>query len=122
MKRRITIVGFVFIGVFLMVPAPAGAHAFLDHSDPKVGSTVSASPPALTLVFTEGVEPAFSRIEVTDEAGAALEAKQAEHPQTDTLRVALPSLKPGTYKVHWSVVSVDTHATEGTFRFSVKAP
>jgi methionine-rich copper-binding protein CopC len=122
MKRGIAIAGFVLIATFVMVPAPAEAHAFLDHSDPKVGSTVSQSPPALTLVFTEGVEPAFSRIEVTDEAGAAIEAKQLEHPQTDTLRVALPSLKPGTYKVHWSVVSVDTHATEGTFRFSVKAP
>jgi methionine-rich copper-binding protein CopC len=122
MKRGIAIAGFVLIATFVMVPAPAEAHAFLDHSDPKVGSTVSQSPPALTLVFTEGVEPAFSRIEVTDEAGTAIEAKQLEHPQTDTLRVALPSLKPGTYKVHWSVVSVDTHATEGTFRFSVKAP
>jgi len=122
MKRRIAIAGFVLIGTCLMVPPPAGAHAFLDHSDPKVGSTLSAAPPALTLVFTEGIEPAFSRIEVTDEAGAAIDAKQVEHPQTDTLRVALPSLKPGTYKVHWSVVSVDTHATEGTFRFSVKAP
>jgi copper resistance protein C len=28
-------------------------------------------------------------------------------------------LPPGTYKVTWHVVSVDTHTTEGTFTFRI---
>ena len=35
------------------------------------------------------------------------------------LRVSLGALGPGTYRVVWRVVSVDTHATEGDFTFRV---
>jgi methionine-rich copper-binding protein CopC len=28
-------------------------------------------------------------------------------------------LSPGTYRVHWHVLSVDTHKTEGSFSFRV---
>jgi methionine-rich copper-binding protein CopC len=33
--------------------------------------------------------------------------------------VGLKALPPGTYQVHWRVLSVDTHKTEGNFSFSV---
>jgi hypothetical protein len=29
-------------------------------------------------------------------------------------------LTPGTYRVSWRVVSVDTHPTEGNFTFTIK--
>jgi hypothetical protein len=35
------------------------------------------------------------------------------------LRVSLPKLVPGTYRVTWRVLSVDTHVTEGDFTFAV---
>jgi methionine-rich copper-binding protein CopC len=35
------------------------------------------------------------------------------------LWVSLPSLAPGTYRVTWRVLSVDTHVTEGDFTFEV---
>jgi methionine-rich copper-binding protein CopC len=103
----------------LLRPPPAGAHAFLDHADPRVGSTV-APPPAVTLNFTEPVEEAFSHVEVLDPSGNRLETGALEHPAPATLRLPLPPLAPGDYTVRWAVVSVDTHPTEGTFTFSVK--
>jgi copper resistance protein C len=36
------------------------------------------------------------------------------------IHVSLKPLPPGSYKVHWHAVSVDTHATDGTFTFTVK--
>jgi len=45
-----------------------------------------------------------------------------EKLQCDTateLRVALKPLPPGTYKVIWRVLSVDTHRTNGSFIFRV---
>jgi len=117
----VTLVSVIAAGI-LCPRSNAFAHAFLDHADPKVGSTVSTSPAAITIVFTEGVEPKFSRIEVFDENGRKLDTRGLEHPKGDQLVVALPPLKPGKYKVHWSAVSVDTHATEGTFDFSVESP
>ncbi len=35
------------------------------------------------------------------------------------LRVPLKALSPGTYKVIWRVLSVDTHRTQGDFTFRV---
>ena len=38
---------------------------------------------------------------------------------SNELRVALKTLGPGTYKVSWRVLSVDTHRTQGDFSFHV---
>ena len=35
------------------------------------------------------------------------------------LQVPLKPLAPGTYRVKWRVLSVDTHVTEGDFIFRV---
>jgi len=35
------------------------------------------------------------------------------------LRVSVPHLAPGSYRVVWRVLSVDTHVTEGDYRFEV---
>ena len=35
------------------------------------------------------------------------------------LQVPLKPLRPGTYRVKWRVLSVDTHVTEGDFTFRV---
>jgi methionine-rich copper-binding protein CopC len=36
------------------------------------------------------------------------------------LRLSVPALGPGEYKVSWKVMSVDTHVTNGTFSFTVR--
>ena len=41
------------------------------------------------------------------------------HPIQALLKVSLPPLGPGTYRVAWRVVSVDTHVTSGSFTFQV---
>ena len=120
--RARSIAGAVLSGALLWFPSAGHAHAFLDHADPKVGSAVQSSPPALALTFTEGVEPAFSKIEVVDGDAQVVAVGGLEHPDESTLRVSLPTLRVGSYKVKWKVVSVDTHETEGTFQFSVKSP
>ena len=35
------------------------------------------------------------------------------------LRVSLPALPPGRYKVAWRVLSIDSHVTEGDFTFRI---
>jgi hypothetical protein len=108
--------GAVVIGSF-----PAQAHAFLDHASPVVGSSVPASPPVVTLWFTQDLEPAFSGVTVTNEAGQRVDLGNVQIPQGSPaeLQIGLKPLPPGTYLVSWHVVSVDTHPTEGTFTFEV---
>jgi hypothetical protein len=35
------------------------------------------------------------------------------------MTIGLKAIGPGSYKVHWHALSVDTHSTEGTFTFHV---
>jgi len=97
------------------------AHAFLDHASPAVGSAVPAAPAAVTISFTQNLEPAFSGVAVTDAAGQRVDLGNAQivpgHP--DQLQVGLRPLPAGIYTVTWHVVSVDTHPTQGTFTFDV---
>ena len=97
------------------------AHAVLDHAEPRVGATVAAAPQEVSLWFTQRLEGAFCRIEVRDSDGARVDdgAAQVDGSDPVRLRVMLKPLQPGTYKVNWRVLSVDTHTTEGHFTFRV---
>ena len=110
----------LFAAAQALLPAAAAAHAMLDRAMPPVGSTVAAAPREIVLSFTGPVEPAFSSIEVRSEAGAAMQAGKASVGAKRTqLRVALKALPPGSYKVIWRVLSVDTHRSQGDFTFRV---
>jgi methionine-rich copper-binding protein CopC len=99
----------------------AGAHAFLDHATPAVGSAVRASPAQVKLWFTQQLEPAFSTARVSDRSGKQVDKRDPQVDRADAtlLRVSLPQLAPGTYRVTWRALSVDTHVTEGDFTFDV---
>jgi copper resistance protein C len=100
----------------------AFAHAFPDHAQPAVGGTVSPAPTEVKIWFTQKLEPAFSKLDVHDTADAVVDnGDAAVDPQDATLlHISLKPLSAGTYKVHWHAVSVDTHATDGDFTFTVK--
>jgi len=99
----------------------AWAHAFLDHAIPTVGGTVHGSPADVKVWFTQELEPAFSSLQVVDQNGAEVDKKDKAIDPTDRtlMKVSLPNLPPGKYKVLWHALSVDTHTTEGTFTFEV---
>ncbi len=105
----------------VLAAGPAVAHAFLDHASPAVGSTVPAAPAAVMRWFSQDLEPAFSKVTVTSQAGQPVDLGNAQVPpgHPDQLQIGLKPLAPGTYTVNWHVISVDTHPTEGTFTFEV---
>ena len=109
------------LAILLWGVAGAGAHAFLDHADPRVGRTVKTPPANVRIWFTEGLEPAFSAAQVLNGAGQRMDKADSQVDSSDRtlLRVSLPPLAPGTYKVIWRVLSIDGHVTEGDFTFRV---
>ena len=114
--------GLLLVVGLLAWPAVSEAHAFLEHAEPKVGSTVEVSPKEVKVYFTEEVEPAFSTLRVLD-AGEHEMDKKDTHVDGDNpklLIVSVPALPPGTYRVEWKVVASDTHHTKGSFSFTVK--
>jgi hypothetical protein len=106
----------------LALPSHSWAHAFLDHADPKVGGTITRSPAEIKIWFTQELEPAFSKLEVQDAQGREVDKKDAHLDAKDKslFLVSLPQLPAGTYTVIWHAVSVDTHRTQGRFKFTIQ--
>ena len=100
----------------------ASAHAFLERAVPGVGSTVGGSPDELQLSFTQSVEAALSGVRVASVGGGPVAVSKptadASNPATLHVRLAR-ALSPGTYVVTWHVVSVDTHPTSGSYKFTI---
>jgi methionine-rich copper-binding protein CopC len=105
----------------LLLPVASHAHALLTKAQPAVGTSVSTAPTSVSITYSEGVEPRFSTITVTDRAGQRVDKNDPHLVGGDNthLAVDLPTLPPGSYKVQWHATSVDTHKTEGSFQFSI---
>jgi len=112
----------VYFLLQLALPNISWGHAFPDHSDPKVGSTVPASPEKVRIWFDGDLEPAFSTLVVRNAGGTVMDKKDARVNPSDSklLEVGVPKLPSGTYKVIWNVVARDGHRTNGDFSFTVK--
>ena len=113
----------LFSFVFLcLLPEASWGHAFPDHSDPKVGSTVTASPSQVRIWFDSDLEPAFCTIMVHNANNEMVDKRDGRvDPSNPTLlQVSLPKLPPGVYRVMWNVVARDGHRTMGDFTFTVK--
>lgn len=115
MRTRTIVLSFLLVA---LGTGAARAHAFLDHASPLVGSTVPSAPREVSLWFTQNIEAAFSSVGVTDASGTRVDQGK---PQINgnTMHVGVKMLGPGTYRVRWHVLSVDTHKTEGSFSFHV---
>lgn len=104
--------------------APAAlAHAHLKHQYPAADAAVTAAPQALTLNFSEGIEPKFSGVSITGDKQQIVKTGAVKRAENDNTQLIVPleqALTPGTYSVDWHVVSVDGHKTKGSYHFSVK--
>jgi methionine-rich copper-binding protein CopC len=105
----------------LAVATSAWAHARLIKASPAAGGTV-ASPSEIRLKFTEALEPRFSSISLADASGAVepLDAANVDPADHSTLIARVAKVLPaGIHTVTWRAVSVDTHRTQGSFKFTV---
>jgi copper resistance protein C len=111
------------IGLLLLTTGiGAGAHAFPERSDPRVGAVVRTAPTEVRIWFDGDLEPTFSAVTVTDATGRRIDRgdSHVDPRNRRLLHVALPPLVPGVYRVAWSVLAVDGHRTQGDYRFTLK--
>jgi methionine-rich copper-binding protein CopC len=116
--QRSSLTGFASLMLLTAATSPGGAHAFLDRADPRVGNKVATPPRAITLWFTQKLEPAFSNITVTNGTGERVDTGKAR-VSGNQMSISLRPGGSGTYHVNWHVLSVDTHTTDGNFTFQV---
>jgi methionine-rich copper-binding protein CopC len=119
---RIGRVGVAALAFLVALSEASWGHAFPDHSDPKVGSTVNGSPPQVRIWFDSNLEAAFSTVMVHTVKGKMVDKGDGRvNPSDPTLlEVNLPPLPAGTYIVIWSVIARDGHKTNGDYRFTIK--
>ncbi|HBU8523201.1 CopC domain-containing protein YobA [Klebsiella aerogenes] len=112
----------VFLSAMLTT-ASAFAHAHLQQQIPAADSTVSVSPQAITLTFSEGVELSFSGVTLSGPQNKPVATGKLARSDGNKAQLTLPLNEPlaaGEYTVEWHVVSVDGHKTKGQYHFSVK--
>jgi copper resistance protein C len=113
----------ILVGAVLFLAIPmASAHAHPKVMVPAADSA-GASPAAVSITYSEAVEPKFSTISVTDADGKKKFNTAAAMPAPNdpkTMTLALPTLQPGSYVVHWVSVAADGHRLEGQYPFTVK--
>jgi methionine-rich copper-binding protein CopC len=98
------------------------AHAVLQRAEPRVESTLKRAPEEVRLYFSERLEPAYSSVRVVDDHGAQVDRRDSHVDRSNPvlLRVTVPPLPPGIYKVIWRVLSIDADVTEGGFTFRIE--
>ena len=110
------------LGGWLLVVWAAGttcaqAHAHLQASIPRDGSTLGTAPAAVVLQFSEAARLTALWIEKSGAEKQKLTPLPAD-PQS-RIAVPLPKLAPGDYVVSWRVLGSDGHVVPGKIRFTL---
>ena len=112
----------VILGLGLLLPGSAGAHAVLTESQPAPQSTVDGARLDLRLHYNSRVDAKRSRLTLKGPAGGSSTTRVLEigRGQSDAdLAAGVTALPPGRYILHWDVLSVDGHVSRGDVPFSV---
>lgn len=126
MSRSITarrlVAGLFALGLLASLPMRASAHAEVVESDPAANAALIEGPDALTITFSEPIDPQTSVIQLLDAQQRPI-AGVGELSLTDggrTATLSLPGLDPDVYTVSYQVVSkTDGHATAGFYAFLI---
>ncbi len=117
---------YIIVGIGVLIacaPVKTWAHAFPDHSSPRVGAMLFSPPESVRIWFDGYLEPSFSTIEVYDKNEVRVDKQDGAVNALDPtlLEVWLPTLSFGVYRVVWTAVAIDGHRTEGDFTFTIGA-
>ena len=114
LRQRLSLGFFIALALTALTPVAALAHANLVAADESGG--------AVTLAFSEPVQPIGQAIRVYAPDGRRADRGAVSKPGPAALRVAFDGAGQGTYLVIWQVVSADTHPSRGALTFAVGTP
>ncbi|HEY1295720.1 MAG TPA: CopD family protein [Chloroflexota bacterium] len=120
MRTRHWIAAIGALALLVLWPAATAlAHANLDRADPAPGSQLDQSPHTLQLYFSEAVDGSFSRVQLLNARGDAVDRGDSHVAPDDprSLVLSLPDQLPdGVYTVGWRTLSaVDGHTVNGAY-------
>src|SRR5712692_8582260 len=101
--RAATLLTCSMLGLTLVAPSGAGAHAFLIRSDPVAGARLSTAPGELRLYFSEPIVGGSQRLTMRMVGGARVALPAAVGRGAVVLQ-RLPARTRGVYLVDWRVL------------------
>src|SRR3954452_10868917 len=108
--------------LLLLLARTAEAHADLVRSTPAAGALLDAAPKELVLEFSEGLDPAFSRVQLYNSKNQVINSGPGTiDPAAPTIiHLTLGELPKDSYTALWrSRSAADGHVTEGSVPFGV---
>lgn len=99
-------------------------HLALSRAEPRINDTVTTSPAAIKLWFTESVQAAAVSVRLTgpqDHAIALSAVAVDTAAKSPAIVKVTEALAPGTYKVAWRALAGDGHPGTGFFVFAIRA-
>ena len=128
-SRRFLLIGLALplaLGLTLMFPAIASAHAILLRSDPAKDSVLSIPPRGVRMWYSENLNPTFTTAIVINGVRERVDNHDAHISPNDTKEMDLtlkPNLPPAVYIVVYRTQSADDgHILQGSFIFSIARP
>jgi copper resistance protein C len=117
-----SILSMVFAVTAMAGHTSAWPHATLQNATPAKDAEVTTAPKEITLQFNEKLEAAFSNTKLVDSTGKEITTEKASLDASDpsVMKLAVPSLAAGTYKVEFVAVGHDGHRRKGSTSFTVK--
>ncbi len=123
-RATLPIVAIAIVTAASAFASPVFRHTELKKSEPAKNDTLSVSPKAIKLWFSEQVVLPVTKVKLTNAAGAAIALGAVAQPGKGEDQPVVASvskaLTPGAYTVTWSTAADDGHAAKGTFGFVVK--
>jgi copper transport protein len=106
---------------FLALPAPAFAHATLEHTSPGFRQRVERSPGQIRLDFDQGVKAFPNSIQVLGPDGKVYSGvARSGGPLGRAVVVPVRPLPKNFYTVRWHAMSADGHVVSGVYTFGVR--
>jgi methionine-rich copper-binding protein CopC len=112
----------LFAATTLAGGSAAWAHATLQSASPAKDAEVTTAPREIILRFNEKLEAAFSSAKLIDSSGKEVSSEKAmlDAANPSVMKLAIPALASGAYKVEYVSVGHDGHRRAGSYVFTVK--
>ncbi len=125
LAAAIGIAGVVCLALLAGRAAPVSAHAVLVRSDPAANAKLPSPPTAISIYFSEPLEPKFSSAKLVDSSGRDFDdgGSRVDAGDPTHMTLNLKTVKPGIYTVAWTTLSkVDGHKIQGSYPIIVLNP
>jgi len=122
-RPRLLILALVGLSLaWVAVPYPCAAHTLPVRSQPAAGAVLDEAPRAVWIRFDGHLEKALCQLRVNGDDGKRVDLgpEKTRGGEPTVLRVALPPVAAGSYRVRWRAVGTDGHSTVGDYTFRVR--